>query len=277
MDILHFDDELVILQRSATELVIYCRLAGIAVTISWPTHNGVKIKASGLRAWLLARGLFIECFCGFTSHRTERKPCRFVVSKVTGDVFGFCHYAQARCLFKINLTEVHDTCLLTSEYPDLPTLARREAPDMDILLVVFTLHGYPHQDLAPHFEGYAREHNSRYPAGTHQLSGPLLTRRPSNAHGGKALRIGAISGRSRHPTLATSRLTSFLPAVLCKQRPHIVAVLVATLGFRVTDSDLLNPRSLSLGRYQLEEAESLSNMSLRIAPMPMPRPAPLAS
>jgi hypothetical protein len=35
MDILHFDDELVILQRSATELVIYCRLAGIVVTISW--------------------------------------------------------------------------------------------------------------------------------------------------------------------------------------------------------------------------------------------------
>jgi hypothetical protein len=54
---------------------------------------------------------------------------------------------------------------------------------MDILLVVFTLHGYPHQDLTLHFEGYAGEHNSGYPAGTHQLSGPLLTRRPSNAHG----------------------------------------------------------------------------------------------
>ncbi|KAJ7848968.1 hypothetical protein B0H14DRAFT_3867071 [Mycena olivaceomarginata] len=181
MDILHFDDELVILQRSATELVIYCRLAGIVVTISWPTHNG------GLRAWLLARGLFIECFCGFTSHRTEPKPCRFVVSKVTGDVFGFCHYAQARCLFKINFTEVHDTCLLTSEYPDLPTL------NMDILLVAFTLHGYPHQDLAPHFEGYAGEHNSGYPAGTHQLSGPLLTRRPSNAHGNLASQAVKLS------------------------------------------------------------------------------------
>ncbi|KAJ7306642.1 hypothetical protein DFH08DRAFT_975900 [Mycena albidolilacea] len=126
----HFDDELVILQRSATELVIYCRLAGIVVTVSWPTHNGVKIKAS------------------------------------------------------VNITEVHDTCLLTSEYPELSTLARGKAPDMDILLVAFTLHGYPQQDLrvAPHFEGYAGEHNSGYPAGTHQLSGPLLTRRPSKAH-----------------------------------------------------------------------------------------------
>ncbi|KAJ7769148.1 hypothetical protein DFH07DRAFT_954380 [Mycena maculata] len=174
MDILQVD-ELVILQCSATELVIYCRLAGIVVTISWPIHNIVKIKASGLRAWLLARRL--ECFCGFTSHRTELKPCQFVVSKVTSDVFGFCHYAQARCPFKINFTEVHDTCLLTSEYPNLPTLVPGEAPDMDILLVAFTLHGYPHQDLAPHFEGYAGEHNSGYPAGTH-----LLTRRPSNAH-----------------------------------------------------------------------------------------------
>ncbi|KAF7333762.1 hypothetical protein MVEN_02332900 [Mycena venus] len=187
MDILHIDDELVVLQRSATELVIYSRLAGIVVTISWPTHNGVKIKAAGLRAWLLARGLFIECFCGFTSHRTEPKPCRFVVSKVSGDVFGFCHYAQARCPFKINFTEVHDTCLLTSEYPDLPTLARGQAPDMDLLLVAFTLHGY-HHDLAPHFEGYDGEHNSGYPAGTHQLSGPLLTRRPSNAHASRRRR-----------------------------------------------------------------------------------------
>jgi hypothetical protein len=35
-------------------------------------------------------------------------------------------------------------------------------------------------DLAPHFPGYFGEHISEYPAGTQQLSGPLLYRPSKN-------------------------------------------------------------------------------------------------
>ncbi|KAJ7857575.1 hypothetical protein B0H13DRAFT_2356853 [Mycena leptocephala] len=137
---------------------------------------------TGFKAYLRTRGLFIECFCAFTSDRDHPKSCVLVESEVTGDVLAFCHYEIARCGFKMNLTDVHRKCLLTSRYGDLPTLASGHAPETDTLLVAFTLRQFPDNDLVPHFEGYLGEHiSSNYPVGTRQLSGPLLVRRRSNA------------------------------------------------------------------------------------------------
>ncbi|KAJ6452182.1 hypothetical protein C8R47DRAFT_1229530 [Mycena vitilis] len=139
-----------------------------------PTHNNVKIVPSGIRGFLRNRGLLIECFCAFLSEHDDPKSCQIVVSKVTNHVFLFCHYPNAQCAFKVNLTQVHDKCLLKSSYPNLPLLTTGKAPDTDILLVAFTLHNFPDDDTAPHFEGYLGEHISEYPPGTGQLSGTLL-------------------------------------------------------------------------------------------------------
>ncbi|KAJ7631406.1 hypothetical protein DFH06DRAFT_1140647 [Mycena polygramma] len=159
------------LQKNSSDLVVFSRLAERVVTISWPTHNNVKIVPSGIKGFLRNRGLLIECFCAFLSEHDDPKSCQIVVSRVTNDVFLFCHYPSARCAFKVNLTRVHDKCLLKSSYPNLPLLrcfecrlsddsATGKAPDTDTLLVAFTLHNFPDDDMAPHFEGYFGEHIS---------------------------------------------------------------------------------------------------------------------
>ncbi|KAJ7814839.1 hypothetical protein B0H14DRAFT_2603878 [Mycena olivaceomarginata] len=178
---MNIDEEaLVEHQKSSTELVVYSRLAEKAVTVSWPQHNGNKIQPHGLKLYLRARGLFLECFCGFQSDRLHPKSCQIVVSSVTEDIFGFCHHDSPRCAFKINLTSVYKTCLLKSSYPHLPTLQSGGAPDMETLLVAFNLRRFPRQDIAPHFEGYLGEHTSFYPAETRQLSGTFLLRGSSS-------------------------------------------------------------------------------------------------
>ncbi|KAJ7834335.1 hypothetical protein B0H14DRAFT_2590922 [Mycena olivaceomarginata] len=93
-------------QKSSTELVVYSRLAEKAVTVSWPQHNGNKIQPHGLKLYLRARGLFLECFCGFQSDRLHPKSCQIVVSSVTEDILGFCHHDSPRCAFK-NSSQSH--------------------------------------------------------------------------------------------------------------------------------------------------------------------------
>lgn len=56
--------------------------------------DGHALKPTGLKDWLRARGLFIECLCPLALDVTPRDPysCRLVESKTTGDVFAFCHF-----------------------------------------------------------------------------------------------------------------------------------------------------------------------------------------
>ncbi|KAF8187085.1 hypothetical protein K438DRAFT_1973253 [Mycena galopus ATCC 62051] len=89
------------------------------------------------------------------------------------------HFDHDWCGFKLNFMDIFRTSLLKSSYGGLPTLESGQAPaDMEILLVVFTLQGFPAQEIAPYFEGYLGEHIFNYPAGTRQLSRSLLFRRP---------------------------------------------------------------------------------------------------
>ncbi|KAK6983921.1 hypothetical protein R3P38DRAFT_3233309 [Favolaschia claudopus] len=81
---------------------------------------------------------------------------------VTGDVFAFCHFDRAQCGFKINITQVRKTSLLTSSYGTYPTLASNEVPDMEILRIAFTLRDFPSDEIAPHFEAVSRRMTSPY-------------------------------------------------------------------------------------------------------------------
>ncbi|KAJ6561640.1 hypothetical protein B0H19DRAFT_1259307 [Mycena capillaripes] len=166
-------------QQNSTELVVYSRLDEMAVSCSWPTHNGTKIKPTGFKAYLRNRGLFIECFCAFTSDRLHPFSCQLVVSKVTGHVLAFCHFSSARCGFKMNLTRIYRKCLLVSSYPGLPTLASGQLPETETLLVAFRLQEFPVEEMAPHFPGYLGEHRNGYPRGTEKMCSSLLAHPPS--------------------------------------------------------------------------------------------------
>ena len=54
--------------------------------------DGTLIVATGLKEWLRARGLFLECFCPLVFGISDRESssCRIVVS-LGGDVFAFCN------------------------------------------------------------------------------------------------------------------------------------------------------------------------------------------
>ncbi|KAJ6517778.1 hypothetical protein DFH09DRAFT_1332095 [Mycena vulgaris] len=166
-------------QLTTNELVVFCRLLGHAVTLYWPTHNGVKIIPARLRDWLRSRGLFLECFCGFLTDAKNPRSSQIVVG-ISGDVWAFCYHDRPQCRFKINLSRIHRSSLLMSSFADLPTLRSGNVPDMDTLSVAFTLRRFPPQEIAPHFPAYFGEHISGYPDGTHQLSGVMLPRRPAD-------------------------------------------------------------------------------------------------
>ncbi|KAJ7131269.1 hypothetical protein C8R44DRAFT_731510 [Mycena epipterygia] len=112
-------------------------------------------------------------------------------------------------VMRVNFTAIHDKCLLTSSYAGLPTLgkvlhatrlrsnsASGNIPETETLRVAFTLHNFPPQELAPHFEGYFGEHVSRYPNGTAQLSSDLQD--ANGAH--------TIPGGRSHKTLTNCEL-----------------------------------------------------------------------
>ncbi|KAK7039724.1 hypothetical protein R3P38DRAFT_490028 [Favolaschia claudopus] len=174
--------ELIRVQRESTELTAYARCVEMVVTMSWPTHNGVKIRPDGIKNYLRARGLFIECACAFESDAQHPRSCQIVVSSLSGNVFAFCHFDRARCQFRLALSKIHDTSVLTSSYRGLPTIRSGAKPDIDLIATAFTLKSHPPQHLAPHIEGYFGEHVTDYPAGTHQLSGSLLPHLPSKRH-----------------------------------------------------------------------------------------------
>ncbi|KAJ7778961.1 hypothetical protein B0H16DRAFT_1878588 [Mycena metata] len=166
-------------QRTSTELVVYSRLAERVVTISWPKHKGALISPKGVKAWLRNRGLFLECFCAFTAQPNQPRSIQLVVGTITGHVFGFCHFSESRCGFRVDLTRIPKSAVLNEKFPHLPMLITGNTPDMDSLRVSFMLQRFPSTEVAPHFVGYFGEHISYYPTGTHQESGALLLRRRS--------------------------------------------------------------------------------------------------
>ncbi len=56
--------------------------------------DGHPLKPTGLKDWLRARGLFIECLCPLALDVTPLDPysCRLVQNKNSGDVMAFCHF-----------------------------------------------------------------------------------------------------------------------------------------------------------------------------------------
>ncbi|KAJ7147500.1 hypothetical protein C8R43DRAFT_1129735 [Mycena crocata] len=161
------------LQRSSTELIVYCRLAGRIVTVCWPVHNGLKIVPTGIKSYNRNRGCLFECFCAFTADADTPLSCQ-IVESLAGEVLGHCHFDRPRCEFKFNFSVIYRSSQLTSTYHNLPNRQSGRIPDMDTLLVAFTLTRFPTNDIAPHFEGYFGEHTSCFPSGAKQLSGPTL-------------------------------------------------------------------------------------------------------
>jgi hypothetical protein len=109
-------------QASRPNLVIYSRLIGGTAELAWwvssisfnmclseskiflAVHrvlksDGMRLKATGFKEWLRARGLFLEYLCPLVMEIDERTPCscRLVVSKTTGDVLAFCHQEENGC------------------------------------------------------------------------------------------------------------------------------------------------------------------------------------
>lgn len=109
------------IQNERGNIVIYSRLINaiaeiawwvwlyLTVGIYWPwclfsiirpiKPDGGRILATGLKEWLRARGLFIECLCPLVLDSLEsRDPrsCRLVES-TGGDVFAFCNQESNGC------------------------------------------------------------------------------------------------------------------------------------------------------------------------------------
>ncbi|KAJ7065890.1 hypothetical protein B0H15DRAFT_807689 [Mycena belliarum] len=183
-------DELVVsYQRESRNLVVYSRLLGQVVVVAWPTHNGTMIVPSGMRLWLRNHGLFLECFCAFTAAPNSPRACQIVESSVTHHVLVFCHFNHPRCDFKLNLSKIYETTTLKSDYMHLPSLNSGGVPDMDLIRTAHRMRHVPVVlEIAPYFKEYFGEHISEYPAGTQQLSGPLLYRKPKNNSDGKSRR-----------------------------------------------------------------------------------------
>ncbi|KAF8154586.1 hypothetical protein B0H34DRAFT_676339 [Crassisporium funariophilum] len=91
-------DECVRAQCSSSDIVIYSALATQIVRIAWPLYCGVKIKPSGIKDWLRARGLHWACFCGMTAASGVHLSAQ-IVHTIAGDVVVFCHYEPSTCNF----------------------------------------------------------------------------------------------------------------------------------------------------------------------------------
>lgn len=72
--------ELVRYQFSSVNLVVWSILAGCLVEIAWPTHNGIPIQPSGIRAWLRLWGLHWACFCSMLLPKGETCTTRITES-----------------------------------------------------------------------------------------------------------------------------------------------------------------------------------------------------
>ncbi|KAJ7809871.1 hypothetical protein B0H14DRAFT_2607763 [Mycena olivaceomarginata] len=203
---MNIDEEaLVEHQKSSTELVVYSRLAEKAVTVSWPQHNGNKIQPHGLKLYLRARGLFLECFCGFQSDRLHPKSCQIVVSSVTEDIFGFCHHDSPRCAFK-NSSQSHERLQNMSfeVVVPAPSYAPAEVPLIWRRFWLPSTYAVSLVKILPLILRDILGNTSFYPAETRQLSGTFLlrgssSRKPKDANSPCVGANHAIAGPSSIP------------------------------------------------------------------------------
>lgn len=97
--------------------------------------NGMQLQATGLKDWLRARGLFIECLCPLVAEVGDRVPhsCRIVQSAGSRDVFAFCNlYSGCSvtqvCLLPVNITRAAETATRWSKYSHFGTMSRSQSP-----------------------------------------------------------------------------------------------------------------------------------------------------
>ncbi|KAJ7621813.1 hypothetical protein B0H17DRAFT_1151731 [Mycena rosella] len=95
------EDALAEYQQKSPDIIVYSRLVERVVTLycQRPTFKGTKILDTGIKQYERTRGLFIECFCAFSSDVNHPRSCQIVVSEMTKEVHGFCHYDKPRCSF----------------------------------------------------------------------------------------------------------------------------------------------------------------------------------
>ncbi|KAG6823882.1 hypothetical protein H0H93_002886, partial [Arthromyces matolae] len=110
-------------QGDAPDIVVYCPTLRRLVTIAWPTHNGVPVLPSGLRAYLRARGLHWACFCAMLLPEGQSCSCRIVQSKQDKHVMAFCGEPMKgiKCGFFMNLSDRHTRTILRNDYDNYPT------------------------------------------------------------------------------------------------------------------------------------------------------------
>ncbi|KIJ08969.1 hypothetical protein PAXINDRAFT_158010 [Paxillus involutus ATCC 200175] len=163
-------------QRSSTEIVIYSSDVRQIVEISYPTARGICIRPHRVFAYLNTHGTYWECFCALASgHPT---PARFVDIVENGHVVCtkvVCHYLTSQCGFSrsspiqsyVNLNETHHTAMLTSSYPEFPTIARGVVPSVERLITnfhrVLARTNLGRAEIAPHFDEYLGTLASQYP------------------------------------------------------------------------------------------------------------------
>ncbi|KJA15068.1 hypothetical protein HYPSUDRAFT_59027 [Hypholoma sublateritium FD-334 SS-4] len=167
------------IQRYSPDLVIYSRLVGAVVSVSWIMKaDGHALKPTGLKDWLRARGLFIECLCPLALDVTPRDPysCRLVESGTNGDVFAFCHFESEDrgCGMRVTVTAISESTEFFSLYAHFPTTRRRGSANPEVPMQnILALYEEKHQSnlaTTPHLDGYIGEQAVFYWPGTEQLA-----------------------------------------------------------------------------------------------------------
>ncbi|KAF8162742.1 hypothetical protein B0H34DRAFT_671902 [Crassisporium funariophilum] len=136
--------------------------------LCWPLYRGVKIKPSGIKDWLRARGLHWACFCGMTAASGVHLSAQ-IVHTIAGDVVVFCHYEPSTCNFFLNLSDIFQIARCASEYTHLQKIDQlqgsmgHEAVD----LVNLRLLQLVTSEVAPLLKGFC----GNFIAGVELLSG----------------------------------------------------------------------------------------------------------
>ncbi|KAF5324292.1 hypothetical protein D9619_011396 [Psilocybe cf. subviscida] len=172
------------IQRERRNLVVYSRLAEAVVEVAWPLKaDGTLIVATGLKDWLRARGLFIECFCPLMFEITDREPCscRIVVS-LGGDVFAFCNKdtlvsGEGGCKMNVNLSQkLRDGVRNGARYDHFKTTKGSRIEYEPVMKHIYDVYQTSSVDTrVPLLNGYIGEHVAAYREGSQQLAGSMGT------------------------------------------------------------------------------------------------------
>ncbi|KAJ3539289.1 hypothetical protein NMY22_g4803 [Coprinellus aureogranulatus] len=110
-------------------VIAWAHIVDSAVVCAWPlsTPNGWLIMPTGIRDWLIARGLQLVCFCSAVLGRPI--PCRIVESREHPcDVMAFCNSFPSVCGFYLNLSRIYKRSSNDHYYRNLHTLTSGLGP-----------------------------------------------------------------------------------------------------------------------------------------------------